>query len=70
MAIDTEVKRSSVINFGVPWPVTLPPATGTFLSQARAHVLNTYGSDYDGPTPGAELLGRPMRVGVGVGIGI
>ena len=69
MAIDTEVKRSSAINFGVPWPLCLPPADGSIDSEDRAHLCNTYAFD-DWPTPTVGILGRPMRVGVGVGIGV
>lgn len=68
---DSELKRSSVLNFGTPFPVTIPTPDGTMGTADGAHLSDTYAYGSAGPTPaGAGVQNRLMRVGVGVGIGV
>lgn len=42
MAIDSLGNRSSAVNVGTPWHVTLPPANGNIVWTDRQHLLHQY----------------------------
>lgn len=42
MAIDTTEKKFSLLNYGLPWPATLPEADGSLDEGDKVHLLNLY----------------------------
>lgn len=60
MAIDTLAKRSSALNVGMPWHVTLPPADGSIGQGDRQHVAHQYSGILAGAAP--SILNGPWRV--------
>ena len=42
MAVDSAVKRYSILNFDIPWFWLLPAPTGGFGREGRQHLLGRY----------------------------
>jgi len=58
MAVDTAVKRFSMINIGTAWPSALPPPDGTIAANDRAVLLNLYWM-----TLATTIVGMRLTVG-------
>lgn len=58
MAIDSAIKRASVINFGVPWYPNLPVPAGSVGNDDKAFTLNMYaGIAFQVQVGGTSMVG-------------
>ena len=71
MAVDTPLKRSSAVAFGLPFGRSLPfpDGSGANVIGERASVAYSYGSLFPQPIPGYRSLLAPWMGGVSVSPG-